>query len=130
MSKDNINENEIFKEDDLLENEDVEDFKEIILTLDDDSELNCLVVAEYMIDDNNYIALLPVEDEEPGDILLYRAKYTDDEEFEVLMIEDEEEFELAADAYYKFIDENEIEFVDHDHDHGHDHNHHDHNNDD
>lgn len=154
MNKENLFENEMHEEEvneELLEGEfeedydfedfddedyeEVEDFREIILTLDDDSELKCLVVAQYQVDEQDYIALLPVEDEVPGDILLYRASYNDDEEtFDVSMIEDEKEFELAAEAYYQFVDENKIEigdFDDHDHDHdhcgcGHDHDHHHH----
>ncbi|EHR33965.1 DUF1292 domain-containing protein [Helcococcus kunzii] len=139
MNKDFERENETLKEENYIEY-DIEDldedeeFKEIILTLEDDTELTCLVVAQYQVEDQDYIALLPIdEDEEPGDILLYKATYSDDETFDVSMIEDEQEFEIAADAYYKYLDENEIDLEDlhyHHHDHDHDHHHHHHDFDD
>lgn len=131
MKKDFERENEMLEDDNYIEydiedlDEDEEEFKEIILTLDDDTELTCLVIAQYQVEDQEYIALLPIE-EEPGDILLYKATYNEDETFEVSMIEDEEEFDTAADAYYKHLDENEIDLEDlhyHHHDHNHDHNH-------
>lgn len=127
MNKDFEHENEIHEEDQFVEYDDEqEDFKEIILTLDDDTELTCLVIAQYQVENQDYIALLPIEDEEPGDILLYRASYSDDETFDVSLIEDEKEFEMASEAYYDFIDENEIDLEDF---HHHDHHHHDHDHD-
>ncbi len=86
-----------------------EDFKEVILTLDDDTELKCLVIAQYDVNKQDYIALLPIEDDEPSEILLYRATYGEDETFDVSLIEDEEEFQVAADAYYNYIEEEEID---------------------
>lgn len=110
-------------EDEILDEElydELEDFKEVILTLDNDSELKCLVIAQYDVEGQEYIALLPIEDDEPGDILLYKATYGDDDTFDVSLIEDEEEFELAADAYYNYIEEEEIDVDDieyHTHEH-------------
>lgn len=119
-------------EDDFYDDyEEQEDFREVILTLDDDSELKCVVVAQYDVDGQDYIALLPVEDDQPGEILLYRASYDEDyETFEVELIEDEDEFQLATDGYYDNVDFDEDEYLDyqsgHHHHHHHDHDHHHH----
>lgn len=129
------------EEDDFDEYEE-EDFREIILTLDDDSELRCLVIAQYDVDGTDYIALLPLEkDDTPGEVLLYRAKYDDDDEenFEVELIEDEDEFQLATDGYFDNIEFDVDEYFEmqrehhdhhcddenctHEHHHHHDHDH-------
>lgn len=121
------------EEDEFIEDYDIydDDFREVILTLDDDTELKCIVVAQFEVKGQDYIALMPVEDDSNHDILLYRADYGEDEEFEVSLIEDQEEFDLVSEAYYKNVDfdfeeylKNE-EYHDHEH-HHHDHHHHDH----
>lgn len=104
--------------------EDYEDFQTIILTLEDDRELECVILAEYEIDGQDYVALLPVENDD-DEILLYRANYTEDSNpFEVELIEDEDEFNLAVDAYYEVVDSHDHHHecgddCDHDHDHDH-----------
>lgn len=109
---------------DFEDDMDYEDFESIRLTLEDDTELQCLVVAEYEIDGQSYVALLPVDDED-AEILLYRANYTEDSDpFEVELIEDEDEFDLAVDAYYELVDSHNHECgCGHDHECGcgHDH---------
>lgn len=124
---------EIYDDFDLLTDDfDEEDFdndfdyeheglKEVILTLEDDSELRCGVLAQFEIEGQDYIALLPLDDE--GEVLLYRANYSEDyESFDVELIEDEDEFDLVADAYYNEVDlEDEDLFRFHSHDHDHDH---------
>ncbi len=83
-----------------------EEMETIILTLDDDSELECTVIGIYeMGDDREYMALLTMEDEQ---VLLY--KYIEDtenpDEFTLESIADEEEFKEASAAFYQlFVDE-------------------------
>ena len=101
-------------EEDDFEDYDDEEFREIILTLDDDSELRCLVIAQYEVEGTDYIALLPFEeDDTPGDVLLYRAKYDEDDEenFEVELIENEYEFQLATDRYFDNIEFDVDEYI-------------------
>ena len=69
----------------------------ITLTLDDDSELECAVVAIFPVQDKDYIALLPLGMEDAQEYL-YRLKRNEDD-IELENIEDDEEFELVADAY-------------------------------
>lgn len=113
-----------------LEDEELEDYKEFVLTLEDDSEINCLVIAEFDVDDQSYIALLPLyEDNSHGKILLYRANFKDEETFDVSEIETDEEFEKVSQVYYDQIGIDEADFThsedcdceecSHDHNHNH-----------
>ena len=79
------------------------------LTLEDDTELECDVLGVFEVDEQEYIALVPVGDEE---VLLY--KYQDlGEDFDLLPIEDEEEFEVVSEAFYTlFSDDEDIDFED------------------
>ena len=83
----------------------------ITLSLDDDTELECAVMGIFEVEDKEYIALLPLGDEEEEeDVLLYQYKEISDEEFELALIEEEEEFELVSEAFYAlYTDEDEID---------------------
>ena len=76
----------------------------ITLTLDDDSELECAVVAIFPVQDKDYIALLPLGVED-AQVYLYRFKHNADEDLELENIEDDTEFEAVADAYDALVDE-------------------------
>ena len=73
----------------------------VTLTLDDGRELECVVLTIFPAGDKEYIALLPMEDEETeeGEVYLYR--YTEDENGQPNLenIEDDEEYEIVADAF-------------------------------
>lgn len=80
------------------------------LTLDDDSELECNVLGIFEVEDLEYIALLPIGTDE---VLLYRYVELEDEEFDLLAIEDEEEFESVSEAFHVLFADDE-DFVDYD----------------
>lgn len=127
---DDLDDMDLDEEDELDEDYDIydDDFREVILTLDDDTELKCVVVAQFDVKGQDYIALMPVEDDSYQEILLYRAEYGEDEEFDVSLIEDQEEFDLVSEAYYENVDfdfDEYLEYQEH-HDHHHDHEHHHH----
>ena len=81
----------------------------VTLTLDNDEELECVVLTIYEAGNNEYIALLPIdEDNEEGDVYIYR--YTEvDGEPKLDNIEDDDEYEIAADAFDEWLDEQEYE---------------------
>ena len=85
-----------------------EDEMTVTLTLDDDTELECAVVAIFPVKDRDYIALLPL-DEESEEVFLYRFNHTSDDDLELENIEDDEEFEMVADAYDQLVDEEEFD---------------------
>lgn len=80
----------------------------VTLTLDDDTELECDVVAIFPVNGQDYIALLPRE-EEAEEVFLYRFKELEDGEMELDNIEDDEEFEAVADVYDAMLDDMEFE---------------------
>ena len=83
----------------------------VTLTLDNDETLECAVLTIYEVDGQEYIALLPMNDEEneDGDVYLYRYIETEDGEPTLENIEDDDEYEAAADAFDEWLDEQEFE---------------------
>ena len=74
------------------------------MTLDDDSELKCAVVAIFLVQNKDYIALLPLK-EGIAEVYLYRFKHNSGEDPELENIEDDAEFEAAANAYDALVAE-------------------------
>lgn len=93
-----------------------EEYDTIVLTLDDDTELECIVLDVFEVDDQAYIALVSIEEEQ---VLIYRYHEVEDgeeNEFTLDTIDDEEEFELVSRAFNELfieeIDEEEWESID------------------
>ena len=90
--------------------EEPEEEMTVTLTLDDGSEIECLVLTIFEAGGRDYIALLPTEgiDAEEGEVYLYR--YTEvDGEPDLQNIEDDEEYEIVADAFDELLDEQEYD---------------------
>lgn len=95
------------------ENEELENPDDItmILSLDDGTELECIILTIFEAGDKEYIALLPTEgiESEEGEVFLYRYSETADGEPELTNIEDDEEYEIAADAFDELLDSQEYD---------------------
>lgn len=84
----------------------------VTLTLDNDEELECAVLTIYEVAGKEYIALLPLDEEgenEEGDVFIYRYIETEDGEPTLENIEDDDEYEAAADAFDEWLDEQDFE---------------------
>lgn len=81
----------------------------VTLTLDDDSEVECIVITIFEAGDRDYIALLPMSDAEAEDGEVYLYRYTEDAEGnpELTSIESDEEYEIVADRFDEWLDEQE-----------------------
>lgn len=83
----------------------------VTLTLDDDTELECLVLNIFPAGGREYIALLPMdsEEDEEGEVYLYR--YEEDEKGNPSLsnIEDDEEFDIVSDAFDELLDAQEYD---------------------
>ena len=82
------------------------------LTLDNDEVVQCAILTLFEAAGREYIALLPLNedgDTEDGDVYLYRYVETPDGEPELENIEDDEEYEIAADAFDEWMDTQEFE---------------------
>lgn len=87
----------------------------VTLTLDNDEEVECAVLTIYTVDNKDYIALLPLDEEgdnEEGEVYIYRYIETADGEPTLENIEDDDEYEAAADAFDEWLDEQEFEELD------------------
>lgn len=83
----------------------------VTLTLDNDEVVECAVLTVYTANDKEYIALFPLNEEgesEDGDVYLYRYEEVDGEPT-LSNIEDDDEYEVAADAFDEWMDEQEFE---------------------
>ena len=87
-----------------------EDFEEdtVTLTFDDDKEVECGIVAIFPAGEREYIALLPLggEEEENGEVYIYRYS-----EPSIDNIEDDEEYEIASDAFDELLDSEELDEI-------------------
>ena len=90
----------------------------VTLTLDDGTVLECAVLTIFPAGDKEYIALLPLNEEgenEDGEVFLYRFKENGEGEPELENIEDDDEYEIVADAFDELLDSSEYdEIVDED----------------
>ena len=74
----------------------VEEEEDIItLEFDDDTAVECYIMGVFEVNGKEYIALEP--DDGTGDTYIYGYKSISDDEFELVEIEDDDEF-AAADA--------------------------------
>ncbi|MDO5589469.1 MAG: DUF1292 domain-containing protein [Lachnospiraceae bacterium] len=83
----------------------------VTLTLENDEEIDCAVLTTYSVNGRDYIALLPLDEDgesADGDVFLYRYEEVDGEPT-LDNIEDDEEYEIAADAFDEWMDEQEFE---------------------
>lgn len=85
----------------------------IMLTLDNDETIECSILTVYEAAGNNYIALLPLNEQgvnEDGEVFIYRFK--EENGMPVLEnIEDDEEYEAASDGFDEWIDSMEYDEI-------------------
>ena len=83
----------------------------VTLTLDDGTELECVVLTIFEAGEKEYIALLPLDgrEAEDGEVYLYRyvedINGTPDRE----NIDSDEEYEIVADAFDELLDSAEYD---------------------
>ena len=72
------------------------------VVFEDESELPCEIIGTYEVDDKEYMILLP---ENKDEVFIYRYEPENGEGKELVLIEDDEEYKKAAEAYYKLIED-------------------------
>ena len=89
---------------------------QVALSLDDGCEVECAILTIFELEEQNYIALLPLDEDgnenEEGEVFIYR--YFEDEEGNPSLenIEDDEEYEAVADRFDELLDEAAYEDMD------------------
>ena len=85
----------------------IEEEEEDIITLefDDDSAVDCYIMGTFEVGNKEYIALAP--EDGTDDVYIYGYKQIGEDEFELLDIESEEEFDAAAAEFDSIMAEEE-----------------------
>ena len=80
----------------------------VTLMLDNDEQVECAVITIFEAADREYIALLPLDNED-GEVYLYR--YSEDATGEPSLdnIESDEEYEIVSDAFDEYLDSAEYD---------------------
>ena len=89
----------------------------VTLTLDDDVEIECAIITTFNMDSTEYIALLPLDEDggnEDGDVWIYRfiRDTTGGSDHGLQNIEDDDEYDRAADKFDEWLDTQEFEGFD------------------
>lgn len=94
-------------------NEEMEQEMTVTLTLDDGSELECIVLTIFPAGGKDYIALLPMEGAEADEGEVYLFRYSEDAEGnpDLQNIEDDEEYEIVSDAFDELLDAEEYDEI-------------------
>ena len=91
----------------------MDEYMTVTLTLDNDEVVECAVLTIFSANEQDYIALLPLDENlepnEAGDVYLYQYNETEDGEPDLGNIEDDDEYEIAADAFDEWMDSQEFD---------------------
>jgi uncharacterized protein YrzB (UPF0473 family) len=77
----------------------------ITLEFDDGTEVEAEIMGIFEVEGKEYIALIP--DDDSDDVYLYGYKEVSDEEFELIDIEDDDEFNKVVAEFDKLTEEDE-----------------------
>lgn len=83
----------------------------VTLSLDDGREVECVVFKIFKAGEREYIALLPndCEEEESGEVFLYRFELTENDEPVLTNIMDDAEYEVVSEAFDELLDSMEFD---------------------
>ena len=93
----------------------MDEYMTVELTLDNDEVVEFAILTLFEASGKEYIALLPLNENgetENGDVYLYRYIENESGEPELENIEDDDEYEIAADAFDEWMDTQEFEELD------------------
>jgi len=84
-----------------------EDAMFVTLDLDDGSQVECEILTIFDVNKQDYIALLPLsdDDEESEEVFIYRYFEDEDGNPSLENIEDDDEYEAVADRFDELLDE-------------------------
>lgn len=83
----------------------------VTLDMDDGTQVECEILTIFEVNEQDYIALLPTEDETEEEGAVYIYRYFEDEEGNPSLenILDDEEFEAVEERFDELLDEAEFE---------------------
>jgi len=77
----------------------------ITLEYDDGTGMECAIMGVFDAEGKDYIALVPQDDS--GDVFIYGYEETDEDEFELIDIQDDAEFDKAVKVFDELMAEEE-----------------------
>lgn len=89
----------------------------VTLDLDDGTSVTCAIVTILTVREQDYIVLLPLEEDgenHDGEVWFYRyheAENDPNADPELTYIEDDEEYEIVADAFDEYLDSAEFDEI-------------------
>ena len=89
----------------------------LTLDLDDGTTVECAVITILTVESNDYIVVLPLDEEgnnTDGEVWFYRYSENPDdpnEEPELGYIDDDDEYEMVADAFDEYLDNCEFDEI-------------------
>ena len=106
-------------EDKNIQNPENDEEMTVTLELEDGTSVTCAIVTILTVKEQDYIVLLPLNEQganDDGEVWFYR--YDEDEQDvnadpELTYIEDDDEYELVADAFDEFLDQVEFDEIVH-----------------
>lgn len=99
------------------ENEEIDEEMTVELELEDGSTVNCAIITILEVQQKDYIVLLPLDEKgnnDDGEVWFYRYKEDEndpDKEPELEFIEEDDEYDMVADAFDEFLDNQEFEEI-------------------
>ncbi len=87
----------------------------VSMTLDNGEEVTCAIVTILTVDEKDYIALLPLDENgenTDGEVWIYGYKEDENDpnaEPELIFIHDEAEYEAVSDAFDEYLDNAEFD---------------------
>lgn len=99
------------------ENEEIDEEMTVELELEDGSTVNCAIITILEVQQKDYIVLLPLDENgsnDDGEVWFYRYKEDEndpDKEPELEFIEGDDEYDMVADAFDEFLDNQEFEEI-------------------
>lgn len=87
------------------------------LELDNGEKVNCAIITILTVNDKDYIVLLPLDENgnnEDGEVWFYRYEENEnnpDEEPSLSYIDDDEEYDIVADAFDEYLDNVEFDEI-------------------
>ena len=88
--------------------DDGEDMR-VTLSLDDGSDVECAILTIFDVNEQDYIALLPLDENgegnEDGEVYIYRYFEDNDGNPSLENIQDDDEYEAVADRFDELLDE-------------------------
>lgn len=88
--------------------DDADDIR-VTLNMDDGSDVECRILTIFEVDGQDYIALLPLDedgnDNEEGEVFIYRYFEDEDGEPSLDNITSDEEYEAVSDRFDELLDE-------------------------